>query len=83
MKSYCGYADAGMPGSQVICAPGDYWVKQCKDCQIKDLKAELEERDKLLLDIEATMDGQPDAVSLGYDIECRMAAIKGSKGPKP
>ena len=44
---------------------------------------ELAERDQLLLDIETTMDGQRDAVSLGYDIECRMAAIKDSKGAKP
>lgn len=40
---------------------------------------ELAERDKLLEDIEATMDAQPDFPSLGYDIECRMAAIKDSK----
>ncbi len=51
--------------------------------EIDSLKKELAERDQLLLDIEATMDGQPDAVSLGYDIECRMAAIKDSKSPKP
>ena len=44
--------------------------------EIDELHAALAERDKLLLDIEAAMDGQPDAVSLGYDIECRMAAIK-------
>lgn len=40
---------------------------------------ELAERDKLLEDIEATMDAQSDFPSLGYDIECRMAAIKDSK----
>lgn len=40
---------------------------------------ELTERDKLLEDIEATMDGKPNFPSLGYDIECRMAAIKDSK----
>lgn len=51
--------------------------------QIEALKKELAERDRLLVDIEATMDEQPDAVSLGYDIECRMAAIKDSKSPKP
>ena len=30
---------------------------------------------KLLRDIEAMMDAQPDSVSLGYDIECRMASV--------
>lgn len=40
---------------------------------------ELAERDRLLEDLEATMDAHPDFPSLGYDIECRMAAIKDSK----
>lgn len=30
---------------------------------------------KLLRDIEATMDAQEDSVSLGYDVECRMADV--------
>lgn len=51
--------------------------------EIDSLKNELAERDQLLLDIEVTMDQQPGAVSLGYGIECRMAAIKDSKRAKP
>ena len=30
---------------------------------------------ELLRDIEATMDAQEDSVSLGYNVECRMAAV--------
>ena len=49
----------------------------CRDARAEFIKvrAQLDEAHALLRDIELTMDAQEDSVSLGYDIEMRMATI--------